>query len=677
MSSENLSPAQLDRIIYKATLAPSPHNVQGWTFRFDGSKLDIIANSDYRIMRELDPQEKEGAIALGAAVENIVLAAAAEGFASDVTWFPEDDASSVAASVIFVQEGESILCAEDRNLDTHIEQRAMNRSRYTGDTVPQEYLLTLQAIAAKEGFELHVVAERDKIRKLACLAGEAGRFKFSHEPTHRELFHYLRFTRKEAATKRDGLPLEHFNIPAWLARFSKWGMDWRAVRLLNRLGYHRVLAYMQETLLINSAPAVCMLRARNGDRISYQQGGQALQRIWLAAAQYGLAVQPHSAVADLSYARLAGYDSSIATEWQRKIDTFPAQLKTIFSLPGDDFHVINIFRIGYPTKVWKRRSLRRPMDDCLTLSRPENTQQEADAFYGELTKRNAPFISDTDQALLRKRKIGIAGCGSIGGASLEVLARMGAENFLLAEPDTFELNNLNRQNATVQDIGIHKAEAILQRIEQINPYIQSIVLKQGLTPENIPYFVGSSAVIIDGVDVTEASALKVKIMLHDEAWRQQKTVICGYDIAGTQLLRIYDYGAGNLQPLHGKFKGVDLDQLSPLGFLSKVVSPLDLPIEMLPVTRAMIQGTQQSIPQLGPTAGLFGVLSAWAVLDVLAGRPVRHKIKVDIPNLLRPKVAICKAFFTRIVGIVKLKLYLEGKMREQRRLAQTIVGSEP
>src|SRR5690606_35522624 len=177
--------------------------------------------------------------------------------------------------------------------------------------------------------------------------------------THRELIHYLRFSAREAAASRDGLPLEHFNIPAWLAPLAKPFMDWRVLRLLNIFGCHQVLAYLQESHLVNSAAALCMLRSPAGDRLSYLQGERALQRVWLTAARYGLAVQPHSAVADLSYARLGGDHPSISAAWQQRIDRFPQRLGEIFSHAGE-LHVINIFRVGYPSKQWKTRSLRRP-----------------------------------------------------------------------------------------------------------------------------------------------------------------------------------------------------------------------------------------------------------------------------------------------------------------------------
>ncbi|CAH1216261.1 hypothetical protein PAECIP111893_04085 [Paenibacillus plantiphilus] len=676
MNQETITEDLINLFTYEAALAPSPHNAQGWKFRFDGQRLDVMYNAQYRILHELDPDEKEGSIALGAAIENISLAALHRGFLAQIVWFPKErtpkertDDDPVVASITFVPAAGRSLSGlqQQQDLYRYIEQRSMNRSKYKRTSVPHEQIEALQKIAAEEGLELCVITDRTQIKRLAVMAGEAGRFKFSHEPTHRELFSFLRYTAKEAAHHRDGLPLEHFNIPAWIARFGRIGMDWRAVRILNRLGYHRVLAFMQETNLVNSAPAVCLLRTKDGDRLSYLQGGRVLQRILLAAEKYQLAVQPHSAIADLGYARLAGYHESVSAQWRQKIDEFPARLRAIFSVE-DDLHVINVFRIGYPTQSLEKRSLRRNRGDMMEEAvELDDNGMRAETYYQELTKRNYPFISSGDQQRLRKSRIGIAGCGSIGGAAIEVLVRMGAERLLLAEPDVFELSNLNRQNATGPDIGKHKAQSILERMQQINPYIKGEVLGDGVTQQNLHYFVGSSEVIIDGMDVTEKSVIQLKVMLHEEAWRQQKTVISGYDIAGTQLLRVYDYRSGKIRPLGGRFKQIDLEQLSSLAFLSRVISPLDLPIEMLPVTQSMIEGSQESIPQLGPTASLFGVLSAWAVLDLLSGRPVRHKISIDIPGALRPKGKSLILGYKRIVGIVKLKLLLNKVTKAQKR----------
>jgi tRNA threonylcarbamoyladenosine dehydratase len=663
MANKLLLHETVDRIIYSATLAPSPHNVQGWKFRFDGEKIEVLKDNTRKILKEIDPHEKEGLISIGAAMENLVIAAIEEGYKPSIDWFPGDINSGLVAYVR-LEDGDQ----ERHELYPLLEKRSVNRSKYKKTPVQNHILSELMSIAAEEGFELKIVTDPFKIKELANLAGEAGSIKFSHEETHRELHGLLRYTPKEAAVLRDGLHLESFFIPSPLARLAKYAMSWDFVRILNTFGYNRALAYFQETLLIKSSPAVALLVAKDDTAKNYINGGRVLQRIALAATKHGVSMQPHSAVADLGYSKEAGYHESVSENMRLKINKFTDKMKNIFGY-SEDLPVINFFRLGYPTKIQKTSSTRRNLEEVLEIV---NMNDSADFSYQELTTRNFPFINRDDQLKLKNSRIAIAGCGSIGGASLEILARMGAERLILAEPGTYELNNLNRQNATIKDIDKNKAEAILERIKQINPKIKGFVLSEGVTSKNVNYLVGSSEVIIDGVDITEEQAIRAKILLHQEAWRLKRPVICGYDIAGTQLVKIYDYRKGNIKPLDGKFEALDLNTITPLAFLSRVISPLDLPIEMLPVTGSMIRGSKASIPQLGPTAELFGVLSSWAALDILAGRPVRKKVLIDIPDVFRPVGTSVISGFNRIIGIIKLKLLLnKTKNLNKQQLVKT------
>ena len=145
-----------------------------------------------------------------------------------------------------------------------------------------------------------------------------------------------------------------------------------------------------------------------------------------------------------------------------------------------------------------------------------------DSFYRELTRRNQGVVGDDAQTKLRDLRIGIFGCGSIGGAPVEILTRLGAESFSLAEPGAYELDNLNRQASTLDDVGRNKAEVLRERIRSINPHARVLVEPRGVTAENVHYLVGSSDVIIDGVDVTEPAGIEAKILLHREAWRQRR-----------------------------------------------------------------------------------------------------------------------------------------------------------
>jgi tRNA threonylcarbamoyladenosine dehydratase len=171
-------------------------------------------------------------------------------------------------------------------------------------------------------------------------------------------------------------------------------------------------------------------------------------------------------------------------------------------------------------------------------------------------------------------------------------------------------------------------------------------------------------VIIDGVDVTEPAGIAAKRALHREAWRQRRLVISGLDLGGTQVVYAFDYRDGRTRPLNGRLDKAAED-LGALEFLSRLVSPLDVPRELLAYSEAMIRGQAGSPPQLAPTADQFGVLAAWMVLDFAAGRPIRRRIKVAIPNLVMPRRRRLGNEAARLAQLARVKYLLETTRRRK------------
>jgi tRNA threonylcarbamoyladenosine dehydratase len=203
------------------------------------------------------------------------------------------------------------------------------------------------------------------------------------------------------------------------------------------------------------------------------------------------------------------------------------------------------------------------------------------------------------------------------------------------------------------------------RARAVNPAAELLVEPDGVTEENVDWLVGATDVVIDGVDVTELAGIRAKRALHAEAWRQRRLVISGLDLGGTQLVYAFDYRDGRTRPLNGRLDGVP-DDVGALDFLSRLISPLDLPRELLSYTEAMIRGQAGSPPQLAPTADQFGVLAAWVVLDFAAGRPVRRRVKVAIPDLVMPPGRRVANEAARMVQLVRVKYLLEASKRRAR-----------
>jgi len=260
-----------------------------------------------------------------------------------------------------------------------------------------------------------------------------------------------------------------------------------------------------------------------------------------------------------------------------------------------------------------------------------------DEFYRELTTRNTPLITPEEQERLRTATILIAGCGSIGGAAVEPLIRLGCENLILAEPDGYDIANMNRQSVRLQDVGRNKAVVFAERMREINPYATCEVHDHGITAENVDDVTSRADVILDGVDVTTKPPLRHKVHLHERAREKGKIVVSGYDIAGVQMLLTYDYSDSSTALMGGKVKSEEVERLEPFEFLARVIPFTVIPIEIIPELERQVRGEGGGFPQLVYTANLFGVLAVRAVIDIVAGRPVRKRVVIDANAALRPR----------------------------------------
>lgn len=113
-------------------------------------------------------------------------------------------------------------------------------------------------------------------------------------------------------------------------------------------------------------------------------------------------------------------------------------------------------------------------------------------FYWERVDRNLGWLGDTTeeqrerQARLRDAVIGIVGTGGIGGAAAARLVRMGALNLKLADPDHFDLTNVQRQYGAGRDtIGRNKAEVVAEQVFALTGDVNIDVFPEGITPDVI------------------------------------------------------------------------------------------------------------------------------------------------------------------------------------------------
>ncbi len=132
--------------------------------------------------------------------------------------------------------------------------------------------------------------------------------------------------------------------------------------------------------------------------------------------------------------------------------------------------------------------------------------------YDELFQRNIGVFTQEQQDKIRNLKVAIAGAGGLGGPVAYNIARLGVGSIKIADPDKFEVSNINRQfGAYVDTVGEFKTDAISNELKRINPELDVKTWNNGINAENIDEFLEGVDLVIDGIDFFE---VEVELLLH-------------------------------------------------------------------------------------------------------------------------------------------------------------------
>jgi hypothetical protein len=367
--------SQLRSYVAAASLAPSPDNNQPWLFEAR-PELTLLLYHDRTRALPSDVDDMFSMIALGAAMENLVVAARQDGWESQVQFHFEDDGSygrnrrnelaidkELIASLHFVQK------AVPDPLCSYLASRTTNRKPYSREPLPETCLKAMEnAASAFPDAIVHWVTDRAKIRALARLIAKTDRIRFEYEPFHTELFRQLRFSAQEAEATRDGLDIRTLEIPALGRWLLKWLRPWKRMRGLNCLGLSRLLT-IPSALLAWRSGALGLLTTQDKSRQGYLCAGRAMERIWLQATKEGIGFHPLGSLPIfLSWIARKG-ERGLTAKHTGLLRSVRNRFYQIVPL-ATDLGLVILFRIGNPKETPSGFSLRRPTGELLISKKP-------------------------------------------------------------------------------------------------------------------------------------------------------------------------------------------------------------------------------------------------------------------------------------------------------------------
>jgi nitroreductase len=266
-------------LVDHAVLAPSGGNSQPWRFYWGDDRIWVTPDRKRgRIL--MDPHARAVNLALGAAVENTVIAAAACGLAATVETFPLAD----VAAAITIEPG----AAPSDELVAVVRRRRTHRAPGTRSALTAEEIAELTAAAAHHGARLDLCLRPDGLDSLGRILGACDRIRFLNPDLHRELVGELRFDPAEA---RDGITMATLALPPGFEEAIRLiARPDVAARLRHLGGGARLEEGAQDA--VAGASAMALLSVDEDTPETWLAGGRAMQRTWLRAEQLGLGLHP-------------------------------------------------------------------------------------------------------------------------------------------------------------------------------------------------------------------------------------------------------------------------------------------------------------------------------------------------------------------------------------------------
>ncbi len=328
-------------LVRAAILAANPHNSQPWLFRVTQTQIDLYADHR-RNIGTVDPFLREMHIGLGCALENLLLAAAANGYSTQVTLLPASPDETFVARIDLAPGSAPI-----SDLYPMIPQRHTNRYPYdTGRTVTTASLTALSALGDDPEVRVYWFASTSMRQQVGTLLVDAAHVFVADKAQNGDTARWWRGTWQDIQQHNDGITLDAAGLPDLTRAIAKM--------LPPSSQEQQDATFLQNTAdQVKTAGAFGLLAIHNGqDRAQQIRAGRLWERMQLWATKEGLAMQPLNQVVERA-----------AREVVLGITPhFGTALATLLDDPA--WQTLLAFRIGYSTHEGLR-SPRRAVNEVV------------------------------------------------------------------------------------------------------------------------------------------------------------------------------------------------------------------------------------------------------------------------------------------------------------------------
>ncbi|MEU7631486.1 Rv1355c family protein [Nocardia sp. NPDC049220] len=339
----------IDHVLACAQRAPSGGNMQPWSLHPGPSGLRIELATEYSAA--MDIGYRGSAVALGAAVYNARVAAAAHGMLGPYEFIEGAPGSGELVASIRWGDGRNADLAANYPAVLH---RATNRRVGTGARLADGVLGSLAALAESAGARLRTVVDRPDIEEAARLLGDSDRIRYLTPRLYEEMLAEVRWPDDDPDTGIDARSLE-LAADEWAAFEITTRADvmaqlrsWSAGAALGKYTYDRVLS--------SSAIVAVTFEGTKPGLTEFAEAGAAVGQVWVQAERLGLCVQPISPV--YLYSRRPGELTAISPDFADTLASLQGRFLNLLDVPEHETMAL-VLRLSYAPAATVR-SRRRP-----------------------------------------------------------------------------------------------------------------------------------------------------------------------------------------------------------------------------------------------------------------------------------------------------------------------------
>jgi hypothetical protein len=263
LKQETAMSVKMRELVRMATLAASGHNAQPWQFATIAENA-IEIHPDYRRRLPIvDPHDRELWMSLGCALENLLIAAHAAGYAPEVT-YPDPTTD-------FIRVRLPADTAQTSPLLAAIPLRQNTRSEYNSQLVTSNALKQIEAVPLEPGVVLRFVLNPTELKTVVEYVDRGNLSQYADRAFVDELIHWLRFNQKEALASLDGLYSDcsgNPQVPRWLGKMFVAGTKPQQQA-------------DADAKKLRSSPGAVVIASESDDKTAWVRTGQVYERLAL------------------------------------------------------------------------------------------------------------------------------------------------------------------------------------------------------------------------------------------------------------------------------------------------------------------------------------------------------------------------------------------------------------